>query len=175
MVVSSAGCLRPCGGRRDPWARRAGRFPTTCSMPPLVGRARRRQRPGPELSRALITSHHGREIWRVDVAPATGPVWTKTSKTDRIFYVRLNSSTRALPDDDEITPTLPSGGHNEAPAHYPAVSALALVPNSYPRYPIDAAPRNRLTPERRVGQIPAIGRSRSARPVSASRRFESSC
>jgi type I restriction enzyme R subunit len=27
-------------------------------------------------------------------------VWTKTSKKDRMFYVRMNNSTRELPDAD---------------------------------------------------------------------------
>jgi len=34
----------------------------------------------------------------LDVARSS--VWTKTSKKDRVFYVRMNNSTRELPDAD---------------------------------------------------------------------------
>jgi type I restriction enzyme, R subunit len=51
-------------------------------------------------TRARITVHDGREICRVDVAASTQPVWAKISKADRVFYVRVNNSTRALPDDE---------------------------------------------------------------------------
>ena len=34
----------------------------------------------------------------LDVARSS--VWTKTSKKDRMFYVRMNNSTRELPDAD---------------------------------------------------------------------------
>ncbi len=48
-------------------------------------------------TRARITVHHGQEICRVDVARSPRPVWAKTSKDERIFYVRMNNTTRALP------------------------------------------------------------------------------
>jgi type I restriction enzyme, R subunit len=50
-------------------------------------------------TRARIVVHEGQEICRPDVARSTRPVWAKTSKADRVFFVRMNNSTRALPDD----------------------------------------------------------------------------
>ncbi len=44
--------------------------------------------------------HQGKELCRVDVAGNSKPVWAKTSKNDRVFYVRLNNSTRAIPADE---------------------------------------------------------------------------
>ena len=49
-------------------------------------------------TRARIAVHDGREICRVDVARSSQPVWAKTSNDDRVFFVRINNSTRALPD-----------------------------------------------------------------------------
>ena len=49
-------------------------------------------------TRARIAVHDGREICRVDVARSSQPVWAKTSKDDRVFFVRMNKSTRALPE-----------------------------------------------------------------------------
>jgi hypothetical protein len=37
------------------------------------------------------------EICRLDVARSSQPVWAKTSKDDRVFNVRMNNSTRAMP------------------------------------------------------------------------------
>ncbi len=51
-------------------------------------------------TRARITVHDDNEICRVDVAAFTQPVWAKTSKAERTFYVRVNNSTRAIPDDE---------------------------------------------------------------------------
>ena len=48
-------------------------------------------------TRARITVHEGEEICRVDVSTSAQPVWVKTSKDDRVFFVRMNNSTRALP------------------------------------------------------------------------------
>jgi type I restriction enzyme R subunit len=50
-------------------------------------------------TRARIASRDGREICRLDVASSARPVWAKTSKQDQVFFVRMNNSTRALPDD----------------------------------------------------------------------------
>jgi type I restriction enzyme, R subunit len=50
--------------------------------------------------RARITTFHGKDICRVDVAGHTEPVWAKTSKEARIFFARFNNSTRAIPDDE---------------------------------------------------------------------------
>jgi type I restriction enzyme, R subunit len=53
-------------------------------------------------TRSHINTHDGHEICRVDVSQSPEPIWSKTSKEDRVFYVRMNNSTRAMPDD-EIT------------------------------------------------------------------------
>jgi type I restriction enzyme R subunit len=49
-------------------------------------------------TRARIAPHNGREICRLDVARSSQPVWAKTSSGDRMFFVRMNNSTRKLPD-----------------------------------------------------------------------------
>ena len=51
-------------------------------------------------TRARITVHAGHELCRVDVALSPRPVWAKTSKGDAVFYVRMNNSTRALPEEE---------------------------------------------------------------------------
>ncbi|MEZ5320851.1 MAG: ATP-binding protein [Microthrixaceae bacterium] len=51
-------------------------------------------------TRARIVLHGGVEICRVDVAACPIPVWARTSKAERVFFVRMNNSTRALPDHD---------------------------------------------------------------------------
>jgi type I restriction enzyme R subunit len=51
-------------------------------------------------TRARITVHDGQEICRVDVARSSRPVWAKTSKQARVFFVRMNNSTRALPEEE---------------------------------------------------------------------------
>ena len=51
-------------------------------------------------TRARIATYQGREICRVDVAPSASQIWARTSKADRVFFVRMNNSTRALPDDE---------------------------------------------------------------------------
>ncbi len=51
-------------------------------------------------SRARIAVHEGKEICRLDVARSSRPVWTRTSKEDRVFFVRMNNSTRPLPEDE---------------------------------------------------------------------------
>jgi type I restriction enzyme R subunit len=51
-------------------------------------------------TRARIAMHDGREICRLDVARSSQPVWAKTSKQDRVFFVRMNNSTRAMPDNE---------------------------------------------------------------------------
>jgi len=49
-------------------------------------------------TRARIVVHAGHEICRVDVAASPTPVLAKTSKDDDVFFVRMNNSTRALPE-----------------------------------------------------------------------------
>jgi len=51
-------------------------------------------------TRARITVHDGHEICRVDVAASPNPVWARTSKDEQLFFVRMNNSTRALPDGE---------------------------------------------------------------------------
>jgi type I restriction enzyme R subunit len=52
-------------------------------------------------TRARITVLHGREICRVDVARSSQPVWAKTSRQARVFFVRMNNSTRVLPEEEQ--------------------------------------------------------------------------
>ena len=49
-------------------------------------------------TRARIALHEGHEICRLDVAKSSESVWAKTSKDDCVFFVRMNNSTRALPE-----------------------------------------------------------------------------
>jgi len=49
-------------------------------------------------SRARIVVHDGHEICRLDVARSSQPVWARTSKDERVFFVRMSNSTRPLPE-----------------------------------------------------------------------------
>ncbi len=49
-------------------------------------------------SRARIVVHDGHEICRLDVARSSQPVWARTSKDERVFFVRMNNSTRPRPE-----------------------------------------------------------------------------
>ena len=51
-------------------------------------------------TRARIVAHGGSDICRLDVAPSSQPVWAKTSKEPRVFFVRMNNSSRAMPEDE---------------------------------------------------------------------------
>jgi type I restriction enzyme R subunit len=51
-------------------------------------------------TRARIATHDGHEICRLDVARSSRPVWAKTSKDERTFFVRMNNSTRPMPTDE---------------------------------------------------------------------------
>lgn len=51
-------------------------------------------------ARARITKHNGKEICRLDVAHCPEPAWARTSKSDQKFFVRLNNSTRSMPDEE---------------------------------------------------------------------------
>lgn len=51
-------------------------------------------------TRARIALHADHEICRVDVAASPAPVRAKTSKDEQVFFVRMNNSTRALPDPE---------------------------------------------------------------------------
>lgn len=50
--------------------------------------------------RARIARHQEEEICRVDVAASPTPVRARTSKADQVFFVRMNNSTRALPEEE---------------------------------------------------------------------------
>jgi type I restriction enzyme R subunit len=54
-------------------------------------------------TRARITVHEGHEICRVDVARSSQPVWAKTSRASRVFFVRMNNATHALPESEWAT------------------------------------------------------------------------
>lgn len=45
--------------------------------------------------RARIAEHSGAEICRLDVARSSRPIWAKTSKEPRVFFVRMNNSSRS--------------------------------------------------------------------------------
>ncbi len=51
-------------------------------------------------SRVRIAFHDGKEICRLDVARSSRPAWARTSKEDRVFFVRMNNSTRPLPEGE---------------------------------------------------------------------------
>ena len=52
-------------------------------------------------TRARIAIHKGHEICRIDVARSSQPVWAKTSKQARVFFVRMNNTTWALPEEEQ--------------------------------------------------------------------------
>ncbi|MDQ3463098.1 MAG: DUF3387 domain-containing protein, partial [Actinomycetota bacterium] len=51
-------------------------------------------------TRARIAVHDGHEICRLDISRSTQPVWAATSKQDDVFFVRMNNSTRPLPESE---------------------------------------------------------------------------
>ena len=51
-------------------------------------------------TRARITSYRGCDVCRVDIAASASPVWARISTSERVFYVRMNNSTRVMPDDE---------------------------------------------------------------------------
>jgi hypothetical protein len=46
------------------------------------------------------TIHTGVDLCRPDVVRSSAPVWARTSKSGRGFYVRMNNSRREMPDDE---------------------------------------------------------------------------
>ncbi|MGI8985007.1 MAG: HsdR family type I site-specific deoxyribonuclease [Acidimicrobiales bacterium] len=62
-------------------------------------------------SRARIVVHEDHEICRLDVARSSQPVWAKTSKDDRVFFIRMNNSTRVLPEDERTAYVLDRWPH----------------------------------------------------------------
>jgi type I restriction enzyme R subunit len=51
-------------------------------------------------TRARVITHAGVEICRLDVAKSSRPVWAKMSKDDRVFFVRMNNSSREMPANE---------------------------------------------------------------------------
>lgn len=51
-------------------------------------------------TRARIALHMDKEICRLDAGRSGEPVWAKTSKLDRVFFARMNNSSRAMPDHE---------------------------------------------------------------------------
>jgi hypothetical protein len=56
--------------------------------------------PAAAVTRARVVTHAGVELCRLDVARSSRPVWAKTSKADRLFFVRMNNSSRPMPPDE---------------------------------------------------------------------------
>jgi len=52
-------------------------------------------------TRARIPVHAGHELCRVDVAASPAAVWARTSKDEHVFFIRMNNSTRALPEAEQ--------------------------------------------------------------------------
>ena len=66
-------------------------------------------------TRARIALHEGKEICRLDVARSSQPVWANTSQKERVFFARMNNSTRELPDselDEYLTDRWPDWATN---------------------------------------------------------------
>jgi type I restriction enzyme, R subunit len=47
-------------------------------------------------TRGRVLLHDGVELCRLDVAKSSQPIWAKTSKDERVFFVRMNNSSRAM-------------------------------------------------------------------------------
>jgi type I restriction enzyme R subunit len=69
-------------------------------------------------TRARITEHEGHEICPLEVARSSQPVWARTSKADRVFYVRMNNSTREFPADELAAEELPAYRADHWPEHH---------------------------------------------------------
>ena len=51
-------------------------------------------------TRARVLVYSGFDLCRLDVPRSSRPVWAKTSQGDRIFFVRMNNSSRVMPDSE---------------------------------------------------------------------------
>jgi type I restriction enzyme R subunit len=51
-------------------------------------------------TRGRVVAHAGAELCRLDVARSSQPIWAKTSKSQRVFYVRMNNSSRPMPETE---------------------------------------------------------------------------
>jgi len=49
-------------------------------------------------TRSRVVAQQGAELCRLDVARSSQPIWAKTSKAGRVFFVRMNNSTRIMPN-----------------------------------------------------------------------------
>ncbi len=51
-------------------------------------------------TRGRVVLYDGAELCRLDVARSSQPIWAKTSKGEHLFFVRMNNSTRVMPDGE---------------------------------------------------------------------------
>ncbi len=51
-------------------------------------------------TRARVIAFGGVELCRLDVARSSRPVWARTSKEERAFFVRMNNSSRVMPAEE---------------------------------------------------------------------------
>jgi type I restriction enzyme, R subunit len=51
-------------------------------------------------TRARIIKYDDYELCRLDVPASSRPTWAKTSKAERVFFVRMNNSSRVMPDEE---------------------------------------------------------------------------
>jgi type I restriction enzyme R subunit len=51
-------------------------------------------------TRARVVTQAGAELCRLDVARSSEPIWAKTSKNERLFFVRMNNSSRPMPENE---------------------------------------------------------------------------
>jgi type I restriction enzyme, R subunit len=51
-------------------------------------------------TRSRIVSRNGHELCRLDAARSSQPVWARTSKNERVSFVRMNNSSRAMPEEE---------------------------------------------------------------------------
>jgi type I restriction enzyme R subunit len=65
-------------------------------------------------TRARIVVYGGVELCRLDVAPSSQPTWAKTRKEPRVFFVRMNNSSRPMPEKElaaYVADRWPTPGH----------------------------------------------------------------
>jgi type I restriction enzyme R subunit len=51
-------------------------------------------------TRARVVTQAGAELCRLDVARSSEPIWAKTSKDSQVFFVRMNYSSRPMPENE---------------------------------------------------------------------------
>ena len=67
-------------------------------------------------TRARGVGHAGFDLCRLDIAKSSVPVWARTTNAERVFYVRLNNSSREMPDDELSRYLADRSPNTEAPA-----------------------------------------------------------